>query len=702
MLAQGGLAFVGKTQRACFRPFPLALAARTRMAERHPVQESQLSILGGPLEERFELDPSPTPVAEGDQGGDQVGPDLEPRLVLREEGAIHGDLVEGPVLGAEGRGLPETGLEIDRVDREHFVERPFRLGDQPETEKGPTDPDPGRNEPRLQSRGLSVESQGERRNSPFEPGPGPTHNRIQLLRARQEPTGGWRDRSGLVPEVDLETELTDQFMEPRPFDHGTPLLGDLRGYGERKMPRRQDHEVHGKGRLPSAEQAMDAIEGDLVGVLEEGVEEPIAGTEREAFRDRLRRVELLAHGGDEAARQLDKGGRRHWRSNGPSIKYGRLGRATGVRRERSRRGGLNTLEPPGLAVDLAGLYRYLPALETEIRASYAASRPAAPGTVRPFIDTNREFTLRGGKRFRAILVLAGYHITTGRDPRPVLRTAAAMEHFQSWMLIHDDIIDHSEERRGGPTVHRMMATAHRTAGRAGSSEEYGMGIGITLGDLEEPYTVEAILGTPTPPPTRLAALAEYVRMTRLTAYGQLLDIRNGTLPPGEVTERDVLDVHRLKSAIYTVVSPLRIGSLLGGSSPGRLADLEAVGTDLGIAFQLRDDVLGSGFDADESGKSANDLKEGKRTLLVVQAWKKGRPADRARLQRVLGNANATPEDIERAREVIRSTGSLDYSEKRIAGLTRRALGRLAASRTIPARGKPLLREVADRLVRRRS
>ncbi len=191
-------------------------------------------------------------------------------------------------------------------------------------------------------------------------------------------------------------------------------------------------------------------------------------------------------------------------------------------------------------------------------------------------------------------------------------------------------------------------------------------------------------------------------MTRLTAYGQLLDIRNGTWPPAQVTEQDVLDVHRLKSAVYTVVSPLRIGSLLGGSPAGRLADLEAVGTDIGVAFQLRDDVLGAGFDAEESGKSSNDLIEGKRTLLVVHAWQHGSAADRARLERVLGNPNATPEDVTRARDVVRATGSLDYSEARIAALTARALRRLDASRTIPTRGKPLLHEVADRLVHRRS
>ncbi len=351
-------------------------------------------------------------------------------------------------------------------------------------------------------------------------------------------------------------------------------------------------------------------------------------------------------------------------------------------------------------VDFEALYRYLPALERELRRSYREARRVSEPSVRPYLDINEEFTLRGGKRFRALLVLAGYHLATGRDPRPALGAAAALEHFQSWMLIHDDIIDHAEERRGGPTVHRALARTHLQDRGEGSSEEYGVGMGITLGDIEEPFTVEAILSAPARAEARLRALSEYVRMTRLTAYGQLLDIRNGTLAPGSVSEGDVLAVHRLKSAMYTVAAPLKIGSLLGGSLPDRLTDLEAIGTDLGTAFQLRDDVLGAGFEASASGKSSNDLVEGKRTLLVVRAWKEGSEADRARLLRVLGNPTAPPEDVERGREVIRATGSLEYSERKIEELTRRALRRLDRSRTIRARGKPLVREVADRLVRR--
>jgi geranylgeranyl diphosphate synthase, type I len=353
-------------------------------------------------------------------------------------------------------------------------------------------------------------------------------------------------------------------------------------------------------------------------------------------------------------------------------------------------------------VDLAALYRYLPSLERELRSSYAGERRTAPPGVRGYTDAALEFTLRGGKRFRAILVLAGYHIASGRPPRPALSAAAALEHFQSWMLVHDDIIDHAEERRGGPTVHRAMAAAHQRERRIGSSEDYGLGIGITLGDLEEPFTVDALLRSPAPAAARLAALAEYVRMTRLTAYGQLLDIRNGTLDPASVSEADVLTVHRLKSAIYTVVAPMKIGALLAGSTTRRLEDLEAIGTDLGIAFQLRDDVLGAGFEAEASGKSSNDLTEGKRTLLVVRAWQLGSEADRARLGRVLGNPTAPSEDVERAREVLRATGSLQYSERRIEELTRRALRRLSVSRTIRTDAKPLLREIADRLVRRKS
>lgn len=346
------------------------------------------------------------------------------------------------------------------------------------------------------------------------------------------------------------------------------------------------------------------------------------------------------------------------------------------------------------------LAQYLPAIEKEIRRSYSAERRRVEPVFRPFLDTLSEFTLRGGKRLRALLVLGGFHLATHRSPEPAVAAAAALEHFQSWMLVHDDIIDHSEQRRGGPTVHRTVEQAHRSAERMGDPAQYGIGIGITLGDLQEPFTVDAILASPVPAPRRQRALAEYVRMTRMTAYGQLLDIQNGATPVDDVRELDLLLVHRLKTAVYTVASPLRIGAYLGGGSDALLDDLDAIGIDLGIAFQLRDDVLGAGIDAGAAGKSANDLVEGKRTLLVLRAWAQTDSAGRDLLLRVLGNPRAELADVDAARELLRTSGSLEYSERKIAGLTRRAYRRIDASRNLDAEGKLLLHQVGEKLIHR--
>ncbi|HUI38585.1 MAG TPA: polyprenyl synthetase family protein, partial [Thermoplasmata archaeon] len=123
--------------------------------------------------------------------------------------------------------------------------------------------------------------------------------------------------------------------------------------------------------------------------------------------------------------------------------------------------------------------------------------------------------------------------------------------------------------------------------------------------------------------------------------------------------------------------------------------------DSGIAFQLRDDVLGAGFDAESMGKSANDIVEGKRTLLVVRAWQRADPEGRQRIERALGNPRATPDEVAAAQSVIRSTGSLDYSERRIVALSERALRRVRASHRLSTPGKALLVQIAQRLTQRR-
>ena len=336
-------------------------------------------------------------------------------------------------------------------------------------------------------------------------------------------------------------------------------------------------------------------------------------------------------------------------------------------------------------------------LAAELKNEGRAASKISP-RLTPFTDATEEYTLRGGKRFRALLLLAGYHLAGGKNLAVPLPAAAALETFQSWMLIHDDVIDHSETRRGGPSMHVKMAEFHVDQELSGADTDFGSAAAITLGDLMETLTVRLLLSVKVPDARRTALLQEYVQMTRLTALGQMLDIYFGTLPVGRVTEKDVLAVHRLKSAAYSVSSPLRLGAILGGASPRFLEKLGEAGDLLGTAFQLRDDILGLGITGDDVGKPTNDLFEGKRTLLVVHAWNHASRPERLALEKVLGNPLSTPRDLDHALDVIRDTGSLEYSEERIAQLREKALRSLKG---LPKDKFHLLSQIATLLTDRR-
>jgi geranylgeranyl diphosphate synthase type I len=353
-------------------------------------------------------------------------------------------------------------------------------------------------------------------------------------------------------------------------------------------------------------------------------------------------------------------------------------------------------------MDLDDLLGWKPAIDKTLAEVLAREvqtvKKESPRLV-PFLEAVQEFTLRGGKRFRALLILAGYHIAGGEDLNVPLPAAAALETFQGWMLIHDDIIDHGETRRGGPTMHVSMAKFHSEHDLAGIDTDFGEAIAITLGDLMESLTTRCFLLPNVPAERKLAVFAEYGRMTRLTALGQLLDIYLNSSPVGKVTEEDVLTVHRLKSAIYTVSSPLRMGAVLAGASPSLLEKLSSVGDLLGVAFQLRDDVLGLGLTSEaEVGKSTNDLFEGKRTLLVIEAWHRANLSGREALEKVLGNPLASPKKLDAAIEVIKGTGSLEYSEAKIEELRDQAFEMIKG---IPKGQAELLRKIGLMLTERK-
>nr|WP_309066354.1 polyprenyl synthetase family protein [Microbacterium sp.] len=305
-----------------------------------------------------------------------------------------------------------------------------------------------------------------------------------------------------------------------------------------------------------------------------------------------------------------------------------------------------------------------------------------------FLDAASD-TLRGGKRLRARFCHAGWAAVARRadpaigEPDSLWSLCAALEIFQSAALVHDDLIDNSDTRRGRPASHRALEQAHRAAGWAGDAEAFGRSAAVLLGDLLVAWSDDLFEESVTGHPHAGAVRAEYARMRRDVTVGQLLDITEESAwsvsPPADLLER-ALRVVSLKSARYSVEEPLALGALLAGADAGQLSALRAFGAPVGMAFQLRDDVLGVFGDSAVTGKpSGDDLREGKRTALIALARERLAPDERDRLDTRLGDPALSPDEVETLQAVIRRTGALERVEAMIADYTAQADAALRSS-----------------------
>ncbi|MGA1847900.1 MAG: polyprenyl synthetase family protein [Thermoplasmatota archaeon] len=278
------------------------------------------------------------------------------------------------------------------------------------------------------------------------------------------------------------------------------------------------------------------------------------------------------------------------------------------------------------------------------------------------LDSIREYTLRDAKRVRSILAVMGFRAVGGKDLEKARRASISLEMIQSMLLIHDDIIDRSHTRRGLPSFHRLYEMLHREMGYRGEPGHFGRNMAIIAGDLAESFGEKALLRSGFPRERIFDALMCQTEMIRDTGYGQVFDLYSVELP--EWTEEMVLKVHTYKTARYTLDSPLRIGALLHGATEEQLSALSGYAVPVGIAFQLIDDILGFFGDPKRGGPSdLSDLKEGKRTLLIIKALERADPDQKERLVRSLGNEDLTVEEAEWIRSLIGETGSERYSRE---------------------------------------
>jgi geranylgeranyl diphosphate synthase type I len=230
------------------------------------------------------------------------------------------------------------------------------------------------------------------------------------------------------------------------------------------------------------------------------------------------------------------------------------------------------------------------------------------------------------------------------------------------LLIHDDIIDRSHTRRGKPSLHRIYGERHTTEGYLGNPDLFGASMGIIAGDLAESFGEKILIGSGFPEKNMLSALRCQSEMIRDTGYGQVLDLYSVELP--QWSEEMVIKVHTYKTARYTLDGPLKIGALLHGATEEQLAALEGYAIPVGIAFQIIDDILGFFGDPKRGGKEdLSDIKEGKRTLLIIKALELCTEDERKKILSALGDDHLTVERAEEIRSIIRKTGSEDHSRE---------------------------------------
>ncbi|MGW4033132.1 polyprenyl synthetase family protein [Streptomyces sp. NPDC004838] len=339
-------------------------------------------------------------------------------------------------------------------------------------------------------------------------------------------------------------------------------------------------------------------------------------------------------------------------------------------------------EATAAAADIANALASMESLTDDFLAEKSEEIPEA-GPVH-LVDSLRSF-MRGGKRVRPRLVLAGWVMGGGGEfTDSVVRVAASLELFHTSTLIHQDVMDGNDTRRGRPAVHRMPTEGRD--GRAGKRE--GLGTAVLLGDLASLWSGELLETAPLTPTQRAATQPLISRMRSEAVVGQYLDFRSAGNPVDDIDA--VLRTSRYRTGKYGIERPLQIGASLAGAGPAVLSACSDVALPLGDAFRLCDDLLGVYGNPRTTGRTRLEaLRAGKGKSLVAHALRACDPARREQLRRLAGDprldeagaaeilaaltdtgARQAVERLARQRyaQVLRALNSRHFSDRAIAML----------------------------------
>lgn len=272
--------------------------------------------------------------------------------------------------------------------------------------------------------------------------------------------------------------------------------------------------------------------------------------------------------------------------------------------------------------------------------------------IKRFLELYNDTTY-GGKRVRALLVVLGYEMFSDKFNEEIYKAAAAYELFQSAILIHDDVIDESDLRRGKKTIHNLLGNNHLAMSNAICLGDYGIFLSEKiLSELD--FEIGKVL----------EGLKTYQKVLLNTVVGEILDVN---LPFEETNkEDDVLNIAYYKTSWYTIIGPLLLGAALAGADSSKLNALENFGTHLGIAFQMKDDILGIYGDENVVGKSVtSDIKEKKLTLLYTHVNKVMTDEEKIEFNKYYGNKDVTCEECKKVIDIFNKYNAKEKVEEKI-------------------------------------
>jgi geranylgeranyl diphosphate synthase type I len=274
-----------------------------------------------------------------------------------------------------------------------------------------------------------------------------------------------------------------------------------------------------------------------------------------------------------------------------------------------------------------------------------------------------KFAQNGGKRTRPLLFILAYEALAKKKTNKIYKTAVAFELLHDFLLIHDDIIDRSDIRRGSPSIHKVLSSKIKCSL---STNANGNDFAIIAGDIMFSLALKAFLSSAEYSKNSGKAMGKFIDCSFFTELGEYIEMIESTRDIAKAKESVIYKIYELKTARYTFSYPLSIGAELASAGKKITNDLFEYGLLIGVAFQIKDDILGLFADEKKSGKSSlSDLNEGKKTLLIFKAYQNSNSKDKKLINSALKKKRITHKDLKAIGQIVKKSGSLDYANKAI-------------------------------------